>query len=404
MKKTQINKKPDSTASSKRSSKNIKFYPPMIIDNAPIRKKHIQSFKKISRELDRARADWTLYEKEDKPAFRKWLNSTFGRELTILRDMQNRVHEMEHLLNEIEDCKYMNRTTYYQAYERVMDRRENPEKYKEDDYDEDSGYNDNEDYASGSESEFNSGSDEESINEEDLRTMFIQFMHETNPGLLKAISKDKRLFDKAFSVFKEEYYGDEPADSSSGQTHAKNHPETGTRIRTLYRDLARRLHPDSRKETGEQYNEIWHEVQTAYKGNKLERMEMLAALCNIHTGNFYETASLSQLIQVQQEYKSQLKAMREQAKRVKNDPAWGFSKTGNTAKIKTHIKYDLAEAIEVLKYQIDEMEHILKRWSKPPQKKKPAPATKPAPVKQAPAKKIPKPAFEDNDIQMEIPF
>ncbi|PKL18088.1 MAG: hypothetical protein CVV49_07830, partial [Spirochaetae bacterium HGW-Spirochaetae-5] len=214
----------------------------------------------------------------------------------------------------------------------------------------------------------------------------------------------KRLFDKAFSIFKEEYCAGQPADSGYGNNDAKNNPETGTRLRDLYRDLARRLHPDSRKETGEQYDEIWHEVQTAYRENNLERMEMLAALCNIKTGDFYETASISQLIQVQQEYKKQLKALREQAKRAKDDPAWGFSKIGNTLKIKNHIRIDLNEGIEVFKYKLEEMEYILKRWSKPPQKKKPAPASEHAPGKKIPVKKIPKPVSEDNDIQMEIPF
>ncbi len=398
MEKTPINKKVNTAPSAKRGTKKTQFYPPMVIDNTPIRKKYIQAFKKVSRDLDRARADWTLYEKEDKPAFRKWLNSTFGRELTILRDMREKVHELEYLLDEIENCKYTNRMTYFQAYEYVMDIKENPEKYKNKNSDEDFHYDDEEEYHSRDhDSDF--GSDEHKMNEEDLRTLFIQFIHETNPGLLKTISKDKRLFDKAFSIFKEEYYGDNLSDSGRGQNDPNNNSETGTRLRTLYRDLARRLHPDSREETNGQYDEIWHEVQTAYRENNLERMEMLAALCNIQSGNFYETASFSQLIQVQQEYRVQLKAMREQAKRAKNDPAWGFSRTGNTSKIKTTIKYDLAEGIEVLKYKLDEMEHILKRWSKPPQKKKPAPGAEPGTKN-----KTQKPVVKDNDIQMEIPF
>lgn len=399
MKKTPINKKNNSAASAKHGSIKILFYPPMIIDNAPIRKKHIFSLKKISRELDHARTEWAVFEKEDKPAFRKWLNSTFGRELTILRDMQDKVHKMEHLLNEIENCKYMNRITYFKAYEQVMDMRENPEKYKDKNYNEDSYYDDPEDYTADSESGFNSESDEDEKNEEDLRTIFIGFMRETNPDLLKTISKDKKLFEKAFSIFKEEYYGDEPADFGRRKSDEENNPETGTRIRILYRDLARRLHPDSRKETNEQFDEIWHEVQTVYRDNNLERMEVLSALCNIHTADFYETASLSQLIQVQQEYKVQMKAMREQIKRVIDDPAWGFSKIGNTMKIKQYIRNDLTEGIEVLKYQIVEMEQILKRWSKPPQRKSSAVVSK-----QPPVKKIPKPVFEDKDVQMEIPF
>jgi hypothetical protein len=403
MKKTLTDKKTKTSPAPKRSSKKIKFYPPMVIDNEPIRKVHIHSVKKISRELDRARADWSVYEKEDRPAFRKWLNSTFGRELTIIREMKDRVHELEHLLNEIENCKYMNRITYFQAYILVMDMRENPEKYKDKDSGEDTCHDDHDDRKS-SDSGSGHRPDEYETTEEDLRTLFIQFMHETNPVLLKTISKDKRLFDKAFSIFKEEYYADQPADSNHGQKDAKNNPETGTRLRTLYRDLARRLHPDSRKETNIQYDEIWHEVQTAYRENNLERMEMLSALCNIQTGDFYETASISQLIQIQQEYKAQLKALRDQAKRVKDDPAWGFSKKESTVTIKRYIRNDLNEGIEILKYKLEEMEYILKRWSKPPQNKKPAPSAEQAPGKKTPSKKIPKPAAEDNDIQMEIPF
>jgi len=388
------NKKINPTpAGSKKHADRTKFYPLLIVDNDPIRKKYIQAFKKISRELDRAKADWTAYEKEDKPAFRKWLNSTLGKELTLLRDTRDKVCEMEQLLDEIEDCKYRKRMTYYQAYEFVMKRRANPEHYMDGNtHDEDFDDEPCEEFSDDPYCDFD---DEYTPDDEELRELFLSFLESNDPALRRELLKNKQLFEKVFLEFKENFFSNRPGTSSSGKNE-NNEESADTRIKELYRELVRKLHPDSRKETNERYDEIWYEVQEAYLNKNFERMEMLAALCDIHSGCFYETGSLSQLLKAQQEYKLQLKSLKSQTRSVKGDPAWGFSKKNDTGDIEKYIRRDLTESAEYLKYKLTEMEIILSRWSNPPKKTTSGTKAKPKPV----IVRTP----DDEVVQMEIPF
>ena len=76
--------------------------------------------------------------------------------------------------------------------------------------------------------------------------------------------------------------------------------------------------------------DLWHEVQEAYKANDLERLETILAISNIQTGDFSEEISVSQILNVQSEYKNQLKSIRAQIRKAKKRVEWGFSKISNT--------------------------------------------------------------------------
>ena len=391
-------------AQSIKNSTAAAFYPLVIIDNAPIREKYIQVFKKISRELEKARSDWAVYEQEDQPAFTKWLNSTFGRELTALREIEDKVMEMEELLNDIEDCKYMNRFSYYKAYEYVMKRRANPEEFPDEDSDDD--FN-NDKQHNGFSSNHNDDYNKEYIpNEEEFRELFTMFLMDTDPVLLKKLKGNRLLFEELLQAFKQEFFNagsdrfSQKKEKSRSQAENKTDKNnTDTRLRDLYRMLVRKLHPDCRKEKNDKYDAIWHEVQTAYRDRNFERLEMLAALYDIHSGNFYETSSISQIIQIQQEYKSQLKALKAQIRWVKDNPAWEFSKKNNREQLGKRIKKDLAAATGHLKNQLNDMEYVLSQWAVPPKKRNPKVQIKPKTIKKTPVI-IP----DDDEMQMEIPF
>lgn len=57
-------------------------------------------------------------------------------------------------------------------------------------------------------------------------------------------------------------------------------PETSAAVRSLYRQLVRRLHPDLFPEQSEQQRQLWFEVQQAYQWGDWQKLEMLLAVCD----------------------------------------------------------------------------------------------------------------------------
>src|SRR4051812_47418466 len=58
-------------------------------------------------------------------------------------------------------------------------------------------------------------------------------------------------------------------------SHAHETPDDARR-RSLYRDLARKLHPDLNPSLSSHERDLWHEVRAAYEARDLEALETLS--------------------------------------------------------------------------------------------------------------------------------
>jgi hypothetical protein len=103
----------------------------------------------------------------------------------------------------------------------------------------------------------------------------------------------------------------------------------------------------------------------AYKSNDLERLETILAISNIQTGDFSEEISVSQILNVQAEYKNQLKSIRAQIRKAKKRVEWGFSKVTNTQLLSKKIKSELKSELNQHLFHIKEFEKQLQDWSRP---------------------------------------
>lgn len=346
----------------------------VVIEQSKVRKKYIQGCKKTIKDLEKAKQEWEDYQSVDVPSYEKWYNGNFGSEISQVREAHTKAQDLHSTLQEIRYWMMKKNISPYDAYKLVMDRKANPEKYKASDEAEAERerekerkwnekfkrdfFGEEEDESFDQEEDDLFGEDEHS--EEELKMMF-EFFIQANPSI-KSKMKDKAFYDFMFERFKEDVLGKKSSKSSGKESI---HTSIEDRIKATYRALVRKLHPDFQTEITQHMQDLWHEVQEAYKAKDLERLETMLAISNIQTGDFSEEISVSQILNVQSEYKNQLKSLRAQIRKAKKKVEWGFSKLTNTQPLSKKIKMELKTELNQHKYHIQEFEKQLSAWSKP---------------------------------------
>src|SRR5437016_13243296 len=74
----------------------------LVIDQIPLRRAAAAECTQMMKRLERAKAEWNRFEREDRPAFERWMAATFGSMMTSLRDLEARVAEKAELIREVD--------------------------------------------------------------------------------------------------------------------------------------------------------------------------------------------------------------------------------------------------------------------------------------------------------------
>ena len=314
------------------------------IDGAAVRSKAKKAYEKTRRDLDRARLELDRFQTMDQPEFQKWINRTFGPLLTEVRETNQKLEEKRQLIFEIESESYALGISFQQAYRRVMDRRENPVKP-----------------APEPNSEFGGSRPSEE-----------QGYGESGPGSDEAFEAEWSELEDDFESFFEEAFGI----PRSGSRH-RRHPETAPnkdpaalRVKTLYRSVVRRLHPDVQSEMSSQKMEWWHQAQAAYEKNDAEQLEMILNLCEIEDLGTTSQTSVSILIRITNQFRSTLRSIKREISKFRRDPAWNFSINPNPERLKSKIESDLREELFNVQCVLESIESQIAEWAIPPRTRK----------------------------------
>jgi hypothetical protein len=348
----------------------------VLIDQEPIRKDYIKKCKKAYKDLQKAQSEWQKYESKDLPAYEKWYYNTFGSQLTEIRETHEKAADAYQLIHEIYFYSDHFGISYYKAYCYVMDKRKNPDKYSENEWEQfrNRGYNHSKHHH---EEDFdddfygpNFDKEEENFSDEDIEKIFENLV--MSDPVMRKKCKDPKFRKKVFSDFKEEFkkfnqkQKGENIEDEIGTVGSKKEDSWEDRVKNRYRKLVRILHPDFRENKEDpELDEIWHKVQEAYQKKDIDRLDMLLAICNIKEGKFREDFSISQILDASMEYKTQLKALKKRLKLAKKDKAWGFSTLNNKNILENSIKRNLQEDLKREKGNLMEFQEILKFMSTP---------------------------------------
>jgi hypothetical protein len=147
-----------------------------------------------------------------------------------------------------------------------------------------------------------------------------------------------------------------------------------SRLKELYRDLARRLHPDVNVELDEKRKNLWHQVQEAYENRDVERLETLSLMSGVLDKEARPGQSLGALKEFYLNLCQGLKRLKAQISECRKDPAWKFEKARHHADQLENFRYQMAiqmedERAELLEL-VEEAEFQIERWKRPAGKRR----------------------------------
>lgn len=326
------------------------------VDSTAIRKKAKRAYEKTRADLDRARLEVDRFHSKDKPEFEKWLNSTFGRLLTEIRETGQKLEERRRLIFEVESEAYCHGISYKQAYRRVMERRENPP----------------------------GPSSEESREFEESRPADEPEEGGSDTQFSDEFDTAWNEMDEAFESFFEEMFGFSPSDRDRPKPDSSSRPDpTKARVKNLYRAIVRRLHPDVQSKMSDQKLEWWHQTQEAYENNDADHLEMILTLCEIEESGTATHASVSVLTRITKQFRSTLRSIKREISSFRRDPAWNFSQHTNIDRLHYKIRRELETELHDERENLKFIERRIALWATVPPSKK-FPARRKPPVQEHP--------------------
>jgi hypothetical protein len=305
--------------------------------------------------VEQARREWKRFEREDQPAFARWMAATFGALLTRLRDLEAQTLEKESLVAMIQTEIMFTGEPPYRAYRRIMNSRANPQPEAET---EDDPFNP----SHGDRPEFE---ESEAPTEREGREMF----EETLRGFmgLDPDELDEAEYDRMFRQFKQQVLGDPgPEAPPLSARRPEAEPPKEARVKELYRVLVRRLHPDSRADNDASVSALWHEVQEAYQAGNLDRLEMLVALTDLESNQTGPHTTLFQLKAALAELGRSLRALQKSLRAARRDQAWNFARTSDHSELQNRLQREMESSQAEQQARLDHLERLLALWSAPP--------------------------------------
>lgn len=349
--------------------RSLKGWTLVWVDQGPLRREAASECSRAIERLEKARAEWKRFEREDQPAFQRWTASTFGALMSRIRDVEGLVRDKERLIAEVEREMYFSGSRSYRAaFTRVQKRRDNPEAEAETRA---KTPPPEEERAHPEESE------EEELDEFTQELLFEEFLR-TFLGMNPDRMSD-RQYEKMFADFKAKILGRDRSDAPPPNGRAEPEPDFAPeppkppqdRVKELYRLLVRRLHPDLRADSNAEVSSIWHEVQEAYAAGNVERLEMLLAFTDIQSNTTGEHTSLFQMRSVLAELRSTFKALQRTLQTAKKDPAWNFARLANRSKIETRLRREMETTLQWHEDQLRQLEALIAQWTAPHKGRRP---------------------------------
>jgi len=316
---------------------------PVLLDLEVLLNRLAREERSIQERLAALEAEVRQFEDIERPAYEGWMRLELGPRIAILEEVLARIHEkriLVHRLNELIETRGLHpREALYVL--RNLDRVD-PDNDAE-----------NRDDPSASAGSAGPGTRKkgQAWDEEEL---------EARRQAKREAKREARREKKAESKAQKQ------------ETSSKAAPSLlSRRLTSLYRDLAKKLHPDSPLRTRSipesRLLGLWMEVQKAYDSGNLERLSSIATWLSAESGEELEQESAL----TYSERLGQLRALRracrnleEKINRLGDHPAWGFSRAKPQQRKKLRqlalrsLDQEIADAQEILGELEDLLESV----------------------------------------------
>jgi len=306
----------------------------MVVDQLPFLRQALSTCKRLRNELHKKQALLADFEEHDRSAFQQWYNRTQGKKLTQNRELREEVEAYQFILHHLSRCACESFRDLPALYEELFERKQNGSLYTyvsplaqeaaREHEDEDDDWDDvfeDDDW------------DEE---DEDLRDVY------------------DRIFGSGAA--------DQDDFAEDTRVESAKKADRDMRLKTCYRALAKRLHPDHSELEESIREKRWYEIQDAYQNGDYEGLLRVEAICDMDETGLSVELGLARLRDLAVYHKSHLLPLRNALRAAKQDIAFGFSKKGPTAQIKKRVTAELREENfdlkEMLEYLVDSAKGI----------------------------------------------
>ena len=323
----------------------------IVIDQVPLRREAEKNAKAGMKAVAKFRAELDEFENRILPEFQRWESVAFGAILTEERELNARIARLEALIERVTMEAFFRGCPHHEAYALVMSadqREQNPAEGDD----------------GGREFEGDPSSWED---EDDGFTAEERAFHEFLRGALGVEPEflHRSEYQKMFREFRRmtgAATGSRPQGGRGAQRVA-GPPDKSSRIKELYRILARRLHPDSSSSDAATAG-LWHDLQDSYARGDVERMEILLAITDLHEGDGGSRTTLFHMRKVVQEFARAVAALKSQLRKAKRSPAWKFWKHPDRDALERSIRSDLEDNLSFLRREAADSQAVLDRWEK----------------------------------------
>jgi hypothetical protein len=352
------------------------------VEMEPLLQRERARCEAISIELHRSTEKLGQFRDRWEPAFSRWYYSQFGEKITHARDLESKRDELERLIVAVETEALLRGESERAAYERLERMRAGLERL-------DTLRSENPGPGAVAElpaevldmlrqqlDELLGGTP---IPQDEYDRLFDKFKQEFREQLAREREEDAEAYKEAHEREREQNRSErrraKHAEKNAAQSElpfpsspSPKDPQD-VRRKQLYRELARKLHPDLNTGLSARERELWHEVQDAYDARDLEQLEMLASMIQgAGAGGFTWIKSLSKLkahfVELQRKLRASDKALRE----ARKSPAWNFdeakAKPARTTEVSLQIDWELTDAICSLEEEVARFEHRVKKWKR----------------------------------------
>ena len=289
----------------------------MVVDQTPFLKKALSTCKRLRKELHKKQALLEDFEVRDRGAYQQWFNRTQGKKLGKNRDLREEVQAYQFILHHLTRCAHESFRDLPTLYDELLERKKDGSlfAYVSPYVQEDSKEEYDEEY-----DDF-----DEDVFDDDAWDDVVQDVQD--------------FYDRVFG----EGTSADDAHEALCRAEAAKKVDDDLRLKTCYRSLAKRLHPDH-SELEESIRETrWHEIQVAYQNGDYEGLLRVEAICDMDEAGLSMELGLARLRDLAAYHKSHLLPIRNALSAAKKDIAFGFSKKGPTAQIKKVVSVELQE-------------------------------------------------------------
>lgn len=153
-------------------------------------------------------------------------------------------------------------------------------------------------------------------------------------------------------------------------------PAAGKTLKSLYHQLALRLHPDTNPEQGEEERQLFHLTQRAYRENDLEALEEIwKRVDGGGVGVFsWETAPISEIMNRKRAVDRRIQDVSVELKYARDHMAWDFTAVFKDRKRLANLQAKIRDILDGQRMRMDkdwsDLNAILERWDKNSRRKR----------------------------------